>query len=332
MTVSPDTSQSIGPLIEPPTASFPPGLRHIEPIIYGDIFDYPLTLDEIWRYCPLPLSREQVSRRLEDSGPANPAPGLVQCHDGFYHFAGRGELVDRRLRRAKMSRTIWKRARRVAGLIQHIPFIRSIAVTGSLTTDNADEDGDPDFLVITARNRIWTVFFFLGTIQKLTSTRTLCPNFYISEDNLRISPRDFYNAREVTQAIPLVGPDLFDRFLEANHWVMDFIPNFRRIARPENGPFPCGGPLGLIGRVVEWATAGRIGDLLERFFRRFLFHRLTTHYRIFGGEAPQAVLDAAWQGRELRFHGLHHRMMIHKAIEERVAKLQQQLTDQRLTG
>ncbi len=47
MTSVPETSQSIGPFIEAPSASLPPNLRHIEPIIYADIFDYPLTLEEI---------------------------------------------------------------------------------------------------------------------------------------------------------------------------------------------------------------------------------------------------------------------------------------------
>lgn len=332
MTASPESSQYIGPFIDPPAASLTAGLRHIEPIVYGDIFDYPPTLEEIWRYCPLPLTREQVSRRLDDRGPATTAADLVQCRNGYYHLHGREELVDLRIRRATMSRIIWKRARRVASLLQHIPFILSMAVTGSLTTDNADQDGDPDFLVITARNRIWTVFFFLGTIQKLTSTRTLCPNFYISEDSLQIAPRDYYNAREIAQAIPLMGPDLFDRFLEANHWVKDYFPNYRRTAHREEQPLPAHRLLRLLGRMYERVTAGRLGDALERLFRRLLFHRLACHYRTFGGEAPVAVLDAAQRGLELRFHGLHHRALIREAIEERVSRLQHLLSAQRRTG
>ncbi len=94
MTTSPETSQSIGPLIEPPTAALAPELRHLEPILYGDIFDYPLTLEEVWRFCPLPLSREQVAERLEKD------LRLVQCRDGFYHLTDREELVALRQSRA----------------------------------------------------------------------------------------------------------------------------------------------------------------------------------------------------------------------------------------
>jgi len=323
MTSSPETSQSIGPFIEPPTISLHPGLRHIEPIIYGDIFDFPPTLEEIWRYCPLPLTREQLSRRLDDNGPTNPVAHLVNCRDGFYHLRGREEIIELRRQRKENSREIWKRARKVAGRIQYIPFIRAMAVTGSLTTDNADEDGDPDFLVITARNRIWTVFFFLGTIQRLNSVQTLCPNFYISEHSLQITPMDFYNAREVTQAIPLTGFELYKRFLEVNRWVTDFVPNFRHEAHREERPLPRHGLLQFFGRLFEKAAGGRLGDGLERLLRRLLFNRLSRHYRTFGGEAPQAVLDAARQGRDLRFHGLHHRSLIQEAIAERGGRIRE---------
>lgn len=332
MTATPAKSQSIGPLIESPTVSLPSDLRHIEPILYGDIFDYPPTLEEIWRYCPLPLTRDQLSRCLDDNGPGNPAAHLVDCIDGYYHLRGRGGIVEQRHRRKTESRAIWKRARKVAGLISNVPWLRSMAITGSLATDNADEDGDPDFLVITAANRIWTVFFFLGTIQKLTSTSTLCPNFYISEDSLPISPQDYYNAREVTQAIPLVGSELFDRFLHANQWVAEFVPNHRQITRREVEPLPSHGLLRLLGRAFELVTAGFIGDALDRLFRRLLFHRLNHHYQLFGGEAPADVLEAASQGHELRFHGLHHRKLIQHAINQRVNQLQDQLTAQRRTG
>jgi hypothetical protein len=332
MTARSANSPPIGPLIGSPTTSFAPGLRHIEPIIYGDVFDYPLTFEEIWRYSPLDLSREELARRLEDNGPDSLARELVGCRDGFYHLKGREELVDLRRERERTSRSIWERARRVAGLISNVPYLRSMAITGSLATDNAGQDGDPDFLVITAPRRIWTVFFFLGTIQKLTSTNTLCPNFYISEDNLKIMPEDYYNAREVAQAIPLVGAGLFDRFLEANHWVADLVPNHRRVARRREPPLPGHGLLRLLGRTFELLTAGFVGDTLERLMQRLLFHRLQHHYQVFGGAAPADVLQAASQGRELRFHGLHHRTLIQNAIAERVDRLQQQLSSRRRTG
>jgi hypothetical protein len=332
MTSTPETSQSIGSFIEPPTVSLPPDLRHIEPVIYGDIFDFPPTLEEIWRYSPLPLSRDELSRLLDDNGPSNPAADLVGCRDGYYHLPGREEIVQKRQQRKKSSLEIWERARRVAGRVQHIPFIRSMAVTGSLATDNSDEDGDPDFLVITARNRIWTVFFFLGTIQRLTSVQTLCPNFYISAESLRITPMDFYNAREVTQAIPLTGFELYQQFLEANRWVEEFVPNYQQVAHREERPLPRHGLLRFLGQLFETIAGGRLGDGLERLLRRLLFNRLPGHYRSFGGEAPQTVLEAARQGRELRFHGLHHRTLIQEAIDERVRRVREMAAVQRPTG
>jgi len=75
MTAPPEHSSSSGPFINPPAIGFPEAFRHLEPILRGDIFDSPLPLEEVWRCGPLELSREQLTRRLNDNGPATPATG-----------------------------------------------------------------------------------------------------------------------------------------------------------------------------------------------------------------------------------------------------------------
>ena len=90
--------------------------------------------------------------------------------------------------------------------------------------------------------------------------------------------------------------------------------------------------LRLFGRLFELCTGGFLGDGLESLLRRLLFHRLRAHYRAFGGEAPQAVIEAALEGRELRFHGLHHRTQISEAIEKRLGRLRERLAVQRPAG
>jgi hypothetical protein len=53
----------------------------------------------------------------------------------------------------------------------------------------------------------------------------ICPNYFISEDNLVLSDRSLFTAHEVVQMIPIAGLTLFQKLLELNPWTQDYLPN-----------------------------------------------------------------------------------------------------------
>src|SRR5690606_6133029 len=118
-------------------------------------------------------------------------------------------------------------ARRYGGLIARLPFVRMVAVTGSLAVDNADEDDDLDFLIVTAPGRVWLTRAMVMAVGRLASLRgiTLCPNDLSAETALELPDRDFYTARELLQMRLIAGTATYIRMLETNAWWRDFLPN-----------------------------------------------------------------------------------------------------------
>ncbi len=288
--------------------------RLLEPILYGDMFDYPLTAEEIWQFAPIKRTLNEVKtvfttdRLLKEK--------IVE-KDGCYCFKGRDHLVDVRKMRLQRSESLWKKARFIARLIQYTPFVRAIAVTGSLAMNNVRADGDIDFLVFTEEKRLWMVFAVLGTLGRLTKGRILCPNYYLSIGHYLLKRKDFFTAREITQAKPLVGFSYYKDFLELNRWVTNYLPNF-----DYNLSWGKEVRQWLLPKILKWGIEkllmGTVGDKLEKILKTILKSRLHTHHKIFNSELDQETLTNALNEVELRFHGLGHREGILSEFQKRV--------------
>jgi len=292
-------------------------------VLYGDVFEFPLTLDEIRRFCTVPLSPGAIREELE----TNPdLSGLVSSRNGYYFLRGRADLVGIRRERATLSAKAWRRARRVVKAIQYIPFLKGVLVTGSLAVDNARHKDDLDFLVIIGSRRLWFAFLVLGVLQRIFSRRLLCPNYYLSVDHLEIRRRSFYVAREAVQARIAYGEAICRRFQRENDWIYEIFPN----AREEEPPVPPAserrGVLRMVSGAIEWMLGGRIGNALERLLAKVLKHRLAVHYGIHGQTVPEDVIENALAEVELRFHGLNHEQMIHQELEIRRERIRNEDT------
>ena len=100
-------------------------------LAYADVFDYPLTADEVYRYLPATASLEDVTQALTNEL-------LFSKVEDFYTLHGREEIVATRRRRAQVARPLWRKAARYGRIIASLPFVRMLAVTGSLAVNNAD--------------------------------------------------------------------------------------------------------------------------------------------------------------------------------------------------
>ena len=103
----------------------------LEALAYSDIFEYPLRLDELQRYLPMHANIEQLP------GALNALSGRVGKLDGFYFLAGREALVDIRKQREARSRALLPHAMQYGRILGSLPFIRMVALTGSLAVKNS---------------------------------------------------------------------------------------------------------------------------------------------------------------------------------------------------
>jgi hypothetical protein len=115
--------------------------------------------------------------------------------------------------------------------ITRLPFVRMVAVSGSLAHLNADAQADLDLFVVTSPRRVWTVTVTTLLLARLLGWRRhLCLNYVVSERTLWVAPADLFSANQIIHLRPVIGDDTYRRFLDANRFVERFYPNF--VPRP----------------------------------------------------------------------------------------------------
>jgi predicted nucleotidyltransferase len=265
-------------------------LALVDAVVYADVFDSTVTLDELHRYARVLVDRASLEQVLADDPVLRT---IVVERDGTIALRGRSEVFATGADRAGQVEHLRRRARRVARVLCHTPFVRGISLTGSVAAGDARDDSDVDMLLVVAPGRLGTVFALLGTVSRIVGRRVFCPNFYLSENNLTIRSQSIYVAREVAQTESLAGDAM--RLREANPWVEAIFPNLPKPTEPRQD-LRTGG----FGQhFVEALLGGRIGDRFERWARELAHRRLQAHY---GGLVPSEITRAFDAGEMLRFH------------------------------
>jgi hypothetical protein len=193
-------------------------------VAYADIFDYPLTVEELQRYLiAFPASLEAVLETLA---------GLVSdrsviLKDRHVTLPGREDILAARQRRSAAAERLWPRARRYGHMLARLPFVRMVAVTGALAVDNVEAEADLDYLVITRSGRLWLcrAMVILLVRRAALSGDILCPNYFLAESALTFDEHNLYTAHELTQMVPLSGMDIYRRIRRLNPWTAGYLPN-----------------------------------------------------------------------------------------------------------
>lgn len=199
-------------------------------VLYHDIFDYPMDFADLVRW--------------KASGRSSSPNKKISTKDGYLFVSGRSGLVYKKQLRKRISAKKMLIAKRAARILAKIPFIKMVGITGSLSMNNATEEGDIDFLIVTSKGLLWTARL-LGHLAltlfgiKIRSSGSgeqknrLCLNMWISEDNLVWKyDRNFYTSHEFAQIVPLCNKDkTFEKILWNNRWILKYWPNSVKIGK-----------------------------------------------------------------------------------------------------
>jgi predicted nucleotidyltransferase len=238
-------------------------------LAYFDLFNYPLTRVEIYLF----LQNKYDYDFFDDALESLLLSGHIFLFDKFYTLHNDHYLVVHRLTGNKKADELIKIALRVGELLIRFPYVRGIAISGSLSKNYADEKSDIDLFIITAKNRLWIARTFMHCLKKLTflvkKEDYFCMNYYIDEQHLEIPEKSIYTAIEVGTLIPLQGDITFEKFYSANLWIKNFIPNkIMRVssAKPVKA-FAC-------KSFVEWMLNNRVGNAIDNM----LLHITTSRW------------------------------------------------------
>lgn len=219
----------------------------IATVAYYDVFDYPLTSFEVWKYLIVQdqslelfpetgasadggITLESVVKTLETESVRRHVGNL----NGLYFLQGRRVLVDRRLRRGKLAIAKLQGVHRLVFWLRFVPFVRMVALTGSLAMKNSDAAGDWDLLIVLRAGHIWTGRAALTGLLQLFGQRRhgsdiadrACLNYWITSESLEIITKDLFSSNEYFFMTPLFGFDQFRKFQEKNRWIRRFRPQY----------------------------------------------------------------------------------------------------------
>ena len=202
-------------------------------LIYSNIFDYPLTKQELWEYAltPSSLNKKEFFTTLTT---------FPHCRSKrqYYFLPGAEAIVQIRLNREAVAKKKLFLAKKTARILSIIPTIQFIGISGSLSMNNTQDEDDIDLVIITRQHSIWVTRFCIFIMLEIFRKRRkrgsrqvndkICVNLLLEESSLALSPRrqNIYTAHEIIQVKALFDcNNMHQRFLLANPWVKKFMPH-----------------------------------------------------------------------------------------------------------
>ena len=232
-------------------------------IAYRDVFEFPLTDKEIHRFLPyVSATLDQVRGALSTG---SLVPSLVVTNGEYFALEGRERIFSVRRGREKRLDVLWKRARKFARIVANLPFVETIAISGSLAAGNPNEGADIDLFVIISKGHLWRTRILIRALRHLDfafGTRTFCPNSMRTTASLRFEFERIYIAQELMQLEPVYGETGYLELLAANLWSQKFLPN----AEPQKHVSqPCQPYSGTVRRLLTMILDSPFGEWFEQW-------------------------------------------------------------------
>jgi hypothetical protein len=212
----------------------------LKTLAYADVFAYPLTLEEIHLFLITPSGKAYFLKEIEKELTSSELHFLIESQKNYFFLKNRQEIISLRQERDFYSSQKLKIAKRAAGWLKLIPFIKMVGITGNLAMKNADEDDDIDLLIITGQKRLWLTRLLTIFLTELVSKRRrpedkevkdkICLNMFLDEEHLTLpqNEQNLFTAHEIYQLkILWQKENIYQKFLKENQWCKKFLPNWK---------------------------------------------------------------------------------------------------------
>jgi predicted nucleotidyltransferase len=158
------------------------------------------------------------------------AENVIYQFNDIFSLHPEKQLADRKIAGFNLAVRKIARAKKIGKFIQCFPFVRMVAISGSLSKGFADKNSDIDFFIVTNSTNLWTCRTILHLFKKLTflvgQQHSFCMNYFIATTHLTIEEQNYFTAIELATLIPVTHPEIGSILLHENKWVIDFLPNF----------------------------------------------------------------------------------------------------------
>jgi hypothetical protein len=192
-------------------------------LAYFNLFDYPLKKQEILSFLPQENDQFQFEQAMNELLNEQ----FIFRIGNFFSIQNDISLAERRQRGNEKAAAMMHHAHQSAKIISSFPFVKGVAVSGSLSKNFAEDGADVDFFIITAPDRLWISRTMLHLFKKFTfllrREHLFCMNYFVDDAQLGILEKNIYTAIETVTLVPLRGN--FKSFYEENNWTNKMLPN-----------------------------------------------------------------------------------------------------------
>ena len=283
----------------------------IATLAYTDQFQYPLDEESVWsRLIAVPdekkVTRTAFKRALAElqkldviiKGKGKRNEYVLKGSEAHFEIAAQRRI---------WSRQKWQEVSWLATKLARIPWVKGVAVTGSVAMNNATQDDDVDVLIVTAPHRLWLSRLLVILLAWWKGKRrswhgeeknSWCFNLWLDEQALAMPERNrsLYGAYEVVQAQFVVDKTgVRKRFYAQNRWVMTYLPRCfsqlidqtkkSRVSVPQPGWLSWG-----------WNRVESISFMLQRWYMQSHMTRevVTRQVAFFHPRDTRSVIEKKW--------------------------------------
>ncbi len=200
-------------------------------LAYHNIFDYPLTKEEIFMFLETKSNEMELKIALNKLIKKKKIKFLDE-----YFFLKNKSIVKKRKLKYVQSQKKQKKMQFYAKSLSLIPTVTFVGLTGALSMNNAKKNDDIDLLVISTKNSMWTTRFLSNIIllpfrrqpKSIKQNNRACLNIFLDENDLEIKQKNLYTAHELVQMVPVINKNkAYQRLINKNSWVFEFLPNWK---------------------------------------------------------------------------------------------------------
>lgn len=264
--------------------------RIIRQLAYSEVFNHPLTTHELATFCGMPQKEMQFQLELLAE------ERLINREDEFWFLTPRDNKIERRKTASEQAQKHLKKAHQVGRLINRFPYVRGVAISGSLSKGVLYHDSDFDFFIITDANRLWvarTILILYKKLFLLNSRKYFCVNYFIDTQHLEIEEKNIFTATELFTLRPVSG-DIFQTFYSNNDWVQHHFPGYeseKSVNQVQKR---------WLSKSIMYTLSGALGEQLDSWCLKYTLRRWKRKFHDF----DQSKFELTMKSR--RYVSKHH--------------------------
>ena len=281
----------------------------LEALAYFDVFDFPLSKQEILKYSRFPnlcALDNELNALISDE--------LIFEVGGFFSIRNEVSLAKKRNESASRAHQYHFQAQKKSKLISKFPYVRGVFISGSLSKGVMHEDGDIDFFIVTSPNRLWvarTLLILYKKVFLLNSRKYFCINYLVDKNSLDIDQKNRFTAVELLSLLPMVNEEMHQNIIRSNSWLEKYFSgHFHQ--NPEIQPLN----KYRLKSFLEAVLNGSLGNVLDDFFMNITLKRWRNKF----GNMPEKDFQIALKTTKQvsKHHPSHFQKKVLKAYEKRM--------------